>query len=208
MADHAARAAADDIGSRSRALTGTGSAGTDPAYAPDRERFAGYGHQEIWDRVHQRLDPAALGDTAAGWRDAAETLAAAFGTFAERTAPLLDGWRGQSGAAAARATAEFAAAGTTASDVCRVVQRLLELNAEAAQTVRAAIPPPPRYEPLPDPVAEAVHGGRRRMEHEVTAATALADAQDTMTNVYTPTMPATGDAVPRFAAPPAPDGAR
>ncbi|MFC3963256.1 PPE domain-containing protein [Nocardia jiangsuensis] len=207
MADHAARAAADAIGVRSRALSGAGA--TDPPYAPVRERFAGYPHREIWERVHEQLDPAALGRTATGWQGAADALGEAFQSFADATAPLFARWSGQSAATAAAATREFTAAGTAASDVCRTIQRLLELNAEAAQTVRAAIVPPPEYLALPDPVAEAVHGGRRRMEYEVLAATALADAQDTMTHVYTPTMPATGDAVPRFAAPPAgPGGAR
>jgi hypothetical protein len=77
----------------------------------------------------------------------------------------------------------------------------MELNSDAAQTVRGAIAPPQRYRPLADPAAEAVYGGKRRMEHDSAAADIEADVRDTMTYVYTPTMPATGDCVPRFPRP-------
>ncbi|WP_253799429.1 hypothetical protein [Nocardia amikacinitolerans] len=207
VVDAAARAAADEIRVQQRALAdsaGTSSGGTDPAYAPERERFGAYTHVEIWDRVHEALDPGALGETAAAWQAGADAIADAFQHFADAANREFARWSGRSAEAAQRATREFIRVGDEAHDVCRAVQRLMELNRDAAQTIRAAIPEPRRYVPLDDPAAEAVYGGRRRMEHDLAAAAAQADVQDTMTYVYTPTMPASGDSVPRFTPPRAP----
>jgi hypothetical protein len=201
MVDSAAKAAADRICDKQRALTDeteTHSSATDPAYAPERELFGGYSHQEIWDRVHEVIDPAALGRAAEAWRANATALADAFQAFADATNREFAHWSGDSADAALHATREFIRAGTEAQEVCHTVQRLFELNCDAAQAVRAAIPAPQQYRPLDDPAAEAIHGGQRRMDHDMTAATVQADVQDTMTYVYTPTMPATGDRVPRF----------
>ncbi|WP_406233767.1 hypothetical protein [Nocardia sp. NBC_01009] len=201
----AARAAAADIRTRQQLLTNdaaTASAGTDPAFAPERERFGAYTHREIWDLVHETLDPAALGEVAAGWESNAVALAEAFQIFSDTANREFARWSGRSADAALQATRAFVQVGTEAHEVCRTVQRLMELNCEAAQTIRAAIPPPKEYRPLEDPAAEAVHGGQRRMEHDIAAATTQADVQGTMTYVYTPTMPASGDRVPRFTLPP------
>ncbi|WP_228539011.1 hypothetical protein [Nocardia sp. XZ_19_385] len=174
-------------------------AGTDPGSVSELERFGGYSHQEIWDRVHEALDPAALGQAAAAWQANALALGAAFEDFAATAGREFADWTGRSADQALRATQEFIAQGLGAQEVCDTVRRLLELNSAAAQTIRGAIAPPPHYLPLADPVAEAVHGGRRRMEHDLSAAAAQAEAQDVMTHLYNPTMPATGDSVPRFA---------
>lgn len=205
MADSAARAAADSIRLQQQVLAdsaGSASGGTDPAYAPERERFGAFTHAEIWELVHETLDPAALGRVAAGWRSNADAVAEAFQAFSDTANREFALWIGQSGDAALAATREFVRSGAEASDVCRAVQRLMELNCDAAQTIRDAIPPPQGYLPLDDPAAEAVHGGKRRMDHDIAAATAMADVQDTMTYVYSPTMPASGDNVARFAPPP------
>lgn len=199
--DATARAAADALAARRRALASaaeTSGAGTDPAYAPDRERFGAYTHAEIWEHVHERLDPGALGATAAAWQAGADAVGEAFQTFADTTAREFARWSGESASAAERATRTFLGVGARAQDVCRAVQRLMELNRDAAQTVRAAIPPPRHYVPLDDPAAEAVFGGRRRLDHDLAAAAEQADAADAMTYLYSPTMPATGDNVPRF----------
>ncbi|ONM47560.1 hypothetical protein [Nocardia donostiensis] len=174
---------------------------TDPPYAPEREHFGGYTHQEIWDLVHEELDPAALGRVAAAWQTGADIVAEAFQTFADTTNRALSRCSGHTATAAWQATSDFVRAGNDTHEVCRAVGRLMERNSEAAQTIRAAIPPPAAYRPLDDPAAEAVHGGKRRMEHDIAAAAATADVQDTMSFIYTPTMPASGDRVPRFAAP-------
>ncbi|MEU8896707.1 hypothetical protein [Nocardia sp. NPDC048505] len=196
-----AAAAADDIRVRQRALAAdaeTTGAGTDPGFVRERERFGGYSHQEIWDQVHEALDPAALGAAAGGWQQAGAALGAAFETFAAATAREFADWTGRSADQALRATQEFIAQGLGALQVCDTIRRLLELNSDAAQTIRCALPPVRSYTPLPDPAAEAVHGGRRRWEHELSAAAAQAEAQDVMTYLYNPTMPASGDSVPRF----------
>jgi hypothetical protein len=201
MADLAARAAAEVIRGAQRALVdapGFADSGTDPGYAPERELFAAYTHQEIWDRVHEVIDPAALGRVADAWHANADALAEAFQRFSDATNREFARWSGDSADAAARATRELVRAGDEAHEVCAAVQRLMELNSDAAQAIRAAIAPPPQYRPLDDPAAEAIHGGQRRMDNDLAAATAQADAQDTMTYVYTPTMPASGDRVPRF----------
>ncbi|WP_062983644.1 hypothetical protein [Nocardia anaemiae] len=205
MADSVTRAAADAIRVQQRAVAasaGSASGGTDPAYAPERELFGAYTHQEIWDLVHEVIDPAALGRVADAWRANATAVAEAFQAFSDATNREFAHWSGRSADAAQRATREFVRAGTEAHDVCHAVQRLMELNSDAAQAIRAAIPPPPQYRALEDPAAEAIHGGQRRMDHDMAAATAQADVQDTMTYVYTPIMPASGDRVPRFTAPP------
>lgn len=206
MVDPAARAAAEEIVARGRALADaaeTCGAETEPAYATERERFAAYTHAEIWRQVREPLDPAALGETAEAWRTGADTLAEAFQTFADATTREFARWSGTSAESAGQATRAFVARGIQAHEVCRTVQRLIELDRDVAQTVRAAIPPPARYVPLADPVAEAVLGGRRRLEHERSATEVEAEVRDIMTYVYAPTMPATGDRVPRFG-PPAP----
>ncbi|MBB5914356.1 hypothetical protein BJY24_003223 [Nocardia transvalensis] len=178
---------------------------TDPPYVPDREVFGAHTHQELWDLVHEALDPGALGQSADAWRRGADLVGEAFRTFADSTNAEFGRWGGQARDAALEATREFAARGSAVSEVCAALHRLLEADAEAAQVIRDAIPPPPPpYQPLEDPASEAVHGGRRRMEYEVAAAAALADARDVMTYVYNPTLPASGDRVPRFT--PAPRG--
>ncbi|MEV5836373.1 hypothetical protein [Nocardia sp. NPDC052112] len=205
MADSVTRAAADAIRVQQRAVAasaGSASGGTDSPYAPERELFGAYSHQEIWDLVHEVIDPAALGRVADAWRANAAAIADAFQAFSDATNREFAHWSGRSADAALRTTREFVRAGTEAHDVCRAVQRLMELNSDAAQAIRAAIPPPPQYRALEDPAAEAIHGGQRRMDHDMAAATAQADVQDTMTYVYTPIMPASGDHVPRFTPPP------
>ncbi|MFJ1459579.1 hypothetical protein [Nocardia sp. N2S4-5] len=177
----------------------------DPPYVPDRELFGAHTHQELWDRVHEALDPGALGQAADAWHRNAELVGEAFRTFSDSTNAEFARWTGQARDAALRATRDLVARGTAMSEVCAAVQRLLESDAEAAQAIRDAIPPPPPpYRPLDDPAAEAVHGGHRRMEYDLHAAAALADARDVMAYVYNPTLPASGDRVPRFA--PAPSG--
>ncbi|GAA5101389.1 hypothetical protein [Nocardia iowensis] len=204
MADSAARATAESI---RQELAGLRTGATDPAYAPDRERFGSYTHQEIWDLVHEALDPAALGQTAAAWQANADALAEAFQAFSDAANREFARWSGRAADAALRATREFALVGAEAHEVCRAVARLMELNGDAAQTIRGAIPPPQRYRPLDDPAAEAVYGGKRKMEHDSAAADIEADVRDTMTYVYAPTMPASGDRVPRFVPPPDGPGA-
>ncbi|WP_084654200.1 hypothetical protein [Nocardia altamirensis] len=195
MADSAARAAADSI---RRELAGLRTGATDSAYAPDRERFGSYSHQEIWELVHEVLDPAALGHVAAAWQANASAVAEAFQAFSDAANREFARWSGRTADAATRATREFASSGAEAHDVCRAVARLMELNCDAAQTIRGAIPPIEPYRPLEDAAAEAVYGGKRRMEHDSAAAAVEADVRDTMTYVYTPTMPASGDRVPSF----------
>ncbi|WP_306796092.1 hypothetical protein [Nocardia sp. XZ_19_369] len=199
MADSAARAAAEHI---RQELAGLRSGTTDPAYAPERERFGSYSHQEIWDLVHEALDPAALGHASAVWQSNADAIAEAFQAFSDTANREFARWSGRAADAALRATRQFVLAGTDAHDVCRAVARLLELNCDAAQAIRAAIPPPVPYRPLDDPAAEAVYGGKRRMAHDSAAADIEADVRDTMTYVYAPTMPASGNHVPRFTPPP------
>ncbi|WP_280263519.1 hypothetical protein [Nocardia wallacei] len=177
----------------------------DPPYVPDREVFGSYTHRELWDLVHEALDPGALGQTADAWRRNAELVGEAFRTFSAATTAEFARWNGHARDAALRATVDFAARGAAVPEVCLAVQRRLESDAEAAQVIRDAIPPPvPPYQPLDDPVAEVVHGGRRRMDHDQHAAATQADVRDVMTFVYNPTLPASGDRVPRFA--PAPRG--
>ncbi|GAB2675695.1 WXG100 family type VII secretion target [Nocardia goodfellowii] len=178
---------------------GPGAAGTDPAYVPDRESFDAYTHQEIWDLVHEALDPVALGRTADGWRTAAQTLAESFETFAAAVRREFGEWEGRAATAARESTEAFVRAGTDAQQVCAEVQRLMEANAAAAQKVRDAIPKLPEpYVPHPDPVVEVVEGGPRKMAHDIAAADALADAQDALTFLYNSTLVASGDAVPAF----------
>jgi hypothetical protein len=181
--------------------------GNDPAYVPDREVFGAYTHQEIWNLVHEVLDPTALGHVADTWHGNAELVGEAFRTFADTVNAEFARWTGHTGTAAQAATREFIGHGLHAQDVCTVLHRLLASDADAAQAIRDALDPPPGlYQPLDDPAAEVVHGGRRRMEHDVAAAAALAHARDTMTYVYNTTLPASGDRVPRFVPPPDPSG--
>lgn len=170
----------------------------DPPFAPERECFGSFTHQEIWDRVHEVLDPTALGASATAWKSNADAVAAAFATFADTARREFGGWSGHTATAAWQATQDFIRAGEATHDVCRALQRIMTGNSDAAQTLRAALVAPQPYRPLDDPAAEAVHGGRRRMDHDIAAAAATADAQDAMTTIYLPTLPASGDRVPRF----------
>lgn len=173
-------------------------ADTDPPYAPERECFASYTHQEIWDLVHETLDPGVLGAAAAAWKSNAEAVSDAFAAFAATARLEFDRWSGHTADAARQATRDFVHRGAETGEVCRALQRIMEGNTEAARTLRSAIAAPQPYRPLDDPAAEAVHGGRRRMDHDIAAAAAAADVQDVMTTIYTPTLPASGDRVPRF----------
>lgn len=181
---------------------GTAGAGTDPAYVPDREVFGAYTHQQIWDLVHEELAPAELSRLADTWGHTATTVETAFDEFARDLTRFSGDWSGLAAVAAARAAAAFVLAGDDAVAVCRVVEQKLSADSTAAESVRAAIPPPPGpYLPDPDPAVEAATGAQRRTAYNTAAATLTAEAQDAMTFGYNPTIPASGDAVPRFTAP-------
>lgn len=181
---------------------GTAGAGTDPAYVPDREVFGAYTHQQIWDLVHEELAPAELSRLADTWGHTATAVETAFDEFARDLTRLSGDWSGLAAVAAARAAAAFVRAGDDAVAVCRVVEQKLAADSTAAESVRAAIPPPPGpYLPDPDPAVEAAAGVQRRTAYNTAAATLTAEAQDAMTFGYNPTIPASGDAVPRFTAP-------
>ncbi|MQY30147.1 hypothetical protein [Nocardia aurantia] len=173
---------------------------TDAPYVPDREIFGGYSHREIWELVHERLDPGAIGQVAETWQRRGELIDEAFHAFAAATDAGLARWSGRTRQAALEATRQLLSHGLAAADACAALHRLLAADSEAAQTIRDAIAaPPPPYLPLADPAAEAVHGARRRAEYDLRAATTLADVRDVMTYRYNPTLPASGDSVPRFA---------
>ncbi|WP_174552082.1 hypothetical protein [Nocardia sienata] len=181
---------------------GTAGAGTDPAYVPDREVFGAYTHQQIWDLVQEVLAPAELSRLADTWGHTATAVETAFDEFARDLARFSGDWSGLAAVAAARAAATFVQAGDDAVAVCHVVENLLSADSAAAESVRAAIPPPPSpYLPDPDPAVEAATGARRRTTYNTAAATLTAEAQDAMTFGYNPTIPASGDAVPRFTPP-------
>ncbi|MEV0106620.1 hypothetical protein AB0H42_09805 [Nocardia sp. NPDC050799] len=181
---------------------GTAGAGTDPAYVPDREVFGGYTHQQIWELVHEELAPAELSRLADTWGHTATAVETAFDEFARDLTRFSGDWSGLAAVAAARAAAAFVRAGDDAVAVCRVVEQLLSADSTAAESVRAAIPPPSGpYLPDPDPAVEAAAGAQRRTAYNTAAATLTAEAQDAMTFGYNPTIPASGDAVPRFTAP-------
>ncbi|MFI6997181.1 hypothetical protein [Nocardia sp. NPDC050175] len=193
---------ADDIREQQSQLahvSGFGAAGVDPAYVPDRESFDSYIHQQIWDLVHEKLDPGAMGQIASEWSYRADKLHELFDTFSREVKSEFASWSGAFASTAQQSTATFVSAGAEQHDTARTVQRLIALNSSAAQTVKSAIPPPPPpYQEDPDPVKEAADGAARRTAHNVAAAEAQASAQDTMNFVYNPTMPASGDSVPRF----------
>ncbi|WP_174551667.1 hypothetical protein [Nocardia grenadensis] len=181
---------------------GTAGAGTDPAYVPDREVFGAYTHQQIWDLVREELAPAELSRLADTWGYTASAVETAFDEFARDLTRFSGDWSGLAAVAAARAAAAFVRTGDDAVAVCRVVEQLLAADSTAAESVRAAIPPPPSpYLPDPDPAVEAAAGAQRRTAYNTAAATLTAEAQDAMTFGYNPTIPASGDAVPRFFAP-------
>ncbi|WP_024801918.1 hypothetical protein [Nocardia sp. BMG51109] len=204
------RAAPEGVASGGPPAPGTNRPGEtrdefDPPYVPDREVFGAFSHRELWDRVHETLDPGALGEAADAWRRNADLVGEAFRAFSDSTNAEFARWAGRARDAAQRATRDLVARGNAVAEACATLHRLLESDAEAAQGIRDAIPPPPpAYRPLDDPAAEAVHGGPRRMEHDLHTAAALAAARDAMTYVYNPTLPPSGDRVPRF--PPAPSG--
>ncbi|WP_328390009.1 hypothetical protein [Nocardia sp. NBC_00416] len=180
----------------------TAGTGADPAYVRDREVFDAYTHQQIWDRVHQVLAPAELRRLADTWGATATAVESAFDDFARDITRFSGDWSGLAAAAAARAVAAFVEAGDDSVAVSRVVEQLIAADSTAAESVRAAIPPPPApYLPDPDPAVEAAEGARRRTAYNTTAAALTADAQDAMAFNYNPTIPASGDNVPRFAAP-------
>ncbi|MGF6886336.1 hypothetical protein ABIA39_000303 [Nocardia sp. GAS34] len=198
---------ADDIRMQEAQLartSGFGSAGTDSAFVADREQFNGYSHQQIWDQVHEKISPDLLGQIASHWGDRAQKLHDLFDTFGQGVKREFAEWSGAFAESAQHSANTFLTASSEAHGSALTVQRLMELNSSAAQTVRAAIPPPPPpYKPDPDPAKEAADGGARLRTYQSAASSAQAEVQDTMNFVYNPTIPASGDAVPRFV-PPAP----
>ncbi|MFD4403585.1 hypothetical protein ACFWPH_12555 [Nocardia sp. NPDC058499] len=181
--------------------TGTTSTGTDPAYVPDREVFDAYTHQQIWDLARERLAPAELRRVADAWGRTADALESAFDEHARELTRLSAEWSGIAAAAAMQAATALVQAGDDTVEVCRAVRHLMTANSDAAESVRAAIPPPPEpYRPDPDSAVEAATGGQRRTTYNLAAAAATATAQDAMAFGYNPTIPASGDSVPRFPA--------
>ena len=177
----------------------------DPPYVGDREIYGAYDHDQLWNLVREALDPTALGEVAAAWHHQAEAIETAFDTFADTVRGEFEHWSGRARAVAEPMTAAFIAHGGSASEICALLHQVMEANAEAAQMIRDAMPEPRDYRPLPDAVAEVVHGGVRRMAHEIAAAADLADAHDIMTFRYNTTLAASGDRIPRFTAAPQPD---
>ena len=198
---------ADDIRQQESQLahvSGFTKAGVDPAYVADRESFNGYRHQQIWDLVHQQLDPNALGQIASAWGDRAQKLHDLFDTFHQDVQRELSSWSGTFATTAQQSAQSFVTAAAESHDSALTVQRLMDLNSSAAQTVKAAIPPPPApYTPNPDPAKEAADSGRALRAYQDKAAAAEAEAQDTCNHIYNPTLPASGDSVPRFVPAPA-----
>jgi hypothetical protein len=198
---------ADDIRMQEAQLartTGFGQSGSDSAYVADREQFNGYTHQQIWDRVHEKISPDALGQIASHWGDHAQKLHDLFDAFGQGVKREFAEWSGAFADSAQQSTNTFLTASSEAHGTATTVQRLMELNSSAAQTVRAAIPPPaPPYKPDPDPAKEAADGGARLRTYQSQTSAVQAEVQDTMNFVYNPTIPASGDAVPRFVPPPA-----
>ncbi|WP_280425017.1 hypothetical protein [Nocardia carnea] len=181
--------------------TGTTSTGIDPAYVPDREVFDAYTHQQIWDLARERLVPAELRRVADAWDRAADALESAFDEHARDITRLSGEWSGIAAAAAVHAATALVRAGGDTAGVCRVLGQLMTANADAAESVRTAVPPPPEpYRPDPDPAVEAATGAQRRATYNLAAAAATAAAQDAMTFGYNPAIPASGDSVPRFPA--------
>ncbi len=184
--------------------TGFGKAGSDSAYVADREQFNGYTHQQIWDQVHEKIDPGSLGQIASHWGDRAQNLHDLFDAFGQSVKREFAEWSGAFADSAQQSTNTFMTTSSDAYGTATTVQRLMELNSSAAQTVRAAIPPPaPPYKPDQDPAKEAADGGARLRAYQTQVSAAQAEVQDTMNFVYNPTIPASGDAVPRFVPPPA-----
>lgn len=175
----------------------------DPAYVPDRESFDGFSHTEIWHNVHEQLNPTALAQTSGSWKSVAEALQPAFDTFKAAIDRELASWSGTFAPTAQQATTEFVKAGQHAVDTAGGVSELMDLNSQAATVVKGAIPSlPAAYVPAPDSVEESFLGGMRRAQWQQHASDLEAEAQDAMTNLYNPTMPASGDNVRRFVQPP------
>ncbi len=178
---------------------GTPSTGTDPAYVPDREVFDAYTHQQIWDLARERLAPAELRRVADAWGRTADALESAFDEHARELTRLSGEWSGIAAGAAAQAATALVQAGDGTVEVCRALRHLMTANSDAAESVRAAIPPPSEpYRPDPDAAVEAAGGAQRRTAHNLATAAVTATAQDAMTFGYNPTIPASGDNVPRF----------
>ena len=197
---------ADDIRMQESELahtTGFGPAGVDAAYVAAREQFNCYTHQQIWDLVHEKISPDALGQIASHWSDRAQKLHDLFDTYSQAVKREFAEWSGTFATSAQQSTNAFLAASADAHGTALTVQRLMDLNSSAAQNVRASIPPPPPpYKPDPDPAKEAADGGARLRTYQNQASAAQAGVQDTMNFVYNPTIPASGDSVPRFVPPP------
>lgn len=193
---------ADDIRQQESQLahvSGFAKAGVDAAYVPDRESFNGYRHQQIWNLVHEKLDPNALGQVASAWADRAQKLHDLFETFHQEVQREISSWSGAFADTTQQSVAAVVTAGGESHDSALTVQRLMELNSSAAQTVKGAIPPPPApYVPNPDPAREAADSGRALRAYQNKAAASEAEAQDACNHIYNPTLPASGDGVPRF----------
>ncbi|MBF6329101.1 hypothetical protein [Nocardia transvalensis] len=182
--------------------SGLGSAGVDPAYVPDREVFNGYTHQQIWDQVHEKIDIGALGQVADGWQQVGIKLWDLFDAFAKEVRSEFASWSGAFASAAQQSTDAFVRAGNEAHDTTRTVYQLMSLNASAAMTVKNSIPQPPEpYKPSTSEAWEAAHGGTALRQWQERAAALEAEAQDAMTYLYNPTLPASGDSVPRYVSP-------
>ena len=180
---------------------GTTRTGTDPAYVPDREVFDAYTHQQIWELARERLAPAELRRVADAWGRTADTVESAFDEHARELTRLSGEWSGVAAAAAMQAATALVQAGDDTVVVCRALRQLMTANSDAAESVRAAVPRlPDPFRPDPDSAVEAATGAQRRTAYNLATAAATASAQDAMTFGYNPTIPASGDSVPRFPA--------
>ncbi|MFQ6329636.1 hypothetical protein ACLMAL_26355 [Nocardia sp. CWNU-33] len=140
-----------------------------------------------------------MAQIASEWSKRADKLHELFDTFSREVKSEFASWSGAFASTAQQATDAFVSAGGDQHDTALTVQRLMDLNSSAAQTVKVAIPPPPPpYQEDSDPAKEAADGADRRTAYNLAAADAEATAQDTMNFVYNPTLPASGDSVPRF----------
>lgn len=179
--------------------------GTDPPYVPDREVFDAYTHQQIWDLVYKSLNPEALGQISSSWKAVGDRLEDVFDTFSAEVRRESAEWSGSFAIRAQSSTDAFVLDAASTQRTCQHVEQLMGLNSSAAQNIRASIlEPKPPYVPDPDPAVEAADGGGRRRRYNETVAELTADAQDTMNYLYNPTLPASGDSVPRFVPPPLP----
>ncbi|WP_278261339.1 hypothetical protein [Nocardia sp. AG03] len=181
-------------------------AGLDANFVATQENFGAYSHADIYQHA-QALNVEGLRTAHSLWSAECTRLSDLSQSLQFSLLGLMNQgqWQGRSGDAARAAVAALGAATRQIGEVFSTVSDRLDAAAWAAEATRLAVPPPTSSTGVsldPDDPTSMIIPGLVNPETATTDQDARAAAENTarvtMSTIYAPSFPTTGDSVPAF----------